>query len=135
MSDMGPQAGPHTRREAALRIILGEVSELFKQVDALVSSVRALTRKLDEVKASIPAPTKDGAGKPGRRRTSYGLLAGAALVAGLVSGGLVLTVNTVLMQQTRDDARVGRAVKAVFPLLDTETRDKLQAAINANAHQ
>ena len=135
MSDLGPQAGPHTRREAALRIILGEVSELFKQVDALVSGVRALTRKLDEVKESMATPMSGTAGKVSRRPGRYGLVVGAAFVAGLVSGGIVLTVNTILMQQTRDDARVGRAVKAVFPQLDAGTRDKLQAAINANTRQ
>lgn len=124
--------GPQTRREAAMRILLGELGDLFKRVDALALVLQGLTARLDSVKAAMPDPTVTTRPEP-KRRVSFGPVV-AGFVAGLIGAGAAFAADSLVIQQTREEARIGRAVMAAFPSLDEPTREKLQSAINQAAH-
>ncbi|MDR5740075.1 hypothetical protein [Caballeronia sp. LZ016] len=56
-----------------------------------------------------------------------------SLTSAFVASVICLTTVAITGRQGDDDARIGRAVSAAFPLLDRATREKIQTAINKAA--
>ncbi len=149
---------PHTSKEAALRLILGEMGPLLDRADAaaiimkdghalmekdmtalgaLMSRVEAVlqessenaTMLLQEQKALRAKPFGLGAlQKPAPARTPPFPLT-SMLACCVASAALALGGLTLFNGATIEQARVGRAVTRSLPYLDPATRNKLEAAI------
>lgn len=147
MSDGADQEPPRSRREAAFRILVGDMHELFAKVDALAAdmqtvdgnlkdSARAVSEAARHVRQAVasfpPEPHPIPVIEPQPATSAVATAAIAGLVAGLVAGAIVLG-GAYAMSSDREAAKLGRAVQAAVPALDAETRAKLQSAINATA--
>lgn len=130
-----------------MQILLAEMQEVVGTVDRLVKDVQTVDESLKEsaravqeaarlvknAMASLPPAHPSPAVPTIAPRPPS---ARAAIVAGTLGGlvaGCIVAGAAVWMSQDRDDARVGRAVKAAFATLDPLTQQKLQTAINKAA--
>ncbi|VWC40789.1 hypothetical protein BLA23254_06953 [Burkholderia lata] len=141
MSDAETTPAPQTRRDAALRIVLGEMHDLFGKAEALANRVQEIDASTKETARSVQEATMAAkkllAAMPDKplpmiepkRANPLAVAIAASLVAGLVAG-VVVFGGMQMFSKERDEAKLGHAVTAAFPLLDAETQAKLQAAIN-----
>ncbi|KVN48768.1 hypothetical protein WT12_08460 [Burkholderia territorii] len=141
MSDTETTPGPQTRRDAALRIVLGEMHDLFAKAEALAGRVQEIDASTKDTARSVQEATiaakKLLAAMPDKpvpmiepkKANPLTVAIAAALVAGLVAG-IVVVGGMQIFGKGQEDAKLGRAVTAAFPMLDAETQAKLQAAIN-----
>ena len=153
MTDAAKQldGGPSSRRDAAMRIILGELHETFDRAEALMNDVQSVEKQLKETartvqdsarmaqdaariaKAAATAPEPVALAAP-NPQIPRALLAIVGVLAGLVAS-LVVVAGMYAFNRDRDDAKVGRAVRAAFPTLAPATQAKLQTAINKAPEQ
>lgn len=139
---MSDEARPATKRDAAFRILFSELSELFAKVESLLETVQTVdasakqsARTLQETlraakQVAAALPDKPVPMVEPKKANPLTVSVCAAIVAGIVAGGVVAGCS-MWIGGSREEARVGRAVMAAWPSLDTGTREKLQAAINA----
>ena len=146
---------PNTSKEAAVRLILGEMGPLLDRFDAaskmmkdghtlfekdmhglgaFMGRIEAVLQEAAESAAALrqlyarsDAPTRPGHGLKG---TSLAFVPIKHLVACCITSatlvlGGMLIFNTTMIKQ----ANVGRAVMKSLPFLDQETKQKLEAAI------
>lgn len=153
MTDAAKQSdgGPSSRRDAAMRIILGELHETFDRAEALMTDVQSVEKQLKETARAVqdsarmaqdaariakaataaPEPVALAAPTPQIPRATLAIV---GVLAGLAAS-LVVVAGMYVLNRDRDDAKVGRAVKAAFPTLDAATQAKLQTAINKAPEQ
>ncbi|HDR9474431.1 hypothetical protein [Burkholderia multivorans] len=141
MSDAETTSGPQTRRDAALRIVLGEMHDLFARAEALAGRVQEIDASTKETARSVhdatmaakkllaAMPDKPVPMVEPKKANQLAVAIAAALIAGIVAG-VVVVGGMQLFSKGQEEAKLGRAVTAAFPMLDADTQAKLQAAIN-----
>lgn len=129
---------PATKKEAVSKIILGELTDLFGKVETLREAILAVDRTVQVSTKALKSAAAAMPDKPipmiePKRANPLIVAAVAAVVGGLVAGAVVVG-GVALLSHGQEEARVGRAVIAVFPTLDATTQQKLQAAIDKAPH-
>ena len=141
MSDTETAPGPQTRRDAALRIVLGEMHDLFGKAEALTNRVQEIDASTKDTARSVQEATMAAkkllAAMPDKpvpmiepKRTNPLTVAIAAALVAAIVAGVVVVGGMQIFGKGQEEAKLGRAVTAAFPLLDAVTQAKLQAAIN-----
>jgi hypothetical protein len=151
---------PSTLKDAAARLILGEIVPLVDKVDLLTASLRDVHECLDKDLQRIGAvvttfeniatdATQQFAYLIDQARTvqtviarfestpkapeaaiGYKQIAVIAVICSMLSAAVTTGAVLLFNRDQAEQARVGRAVQKALPLLDDSTRQKLQAAVN-----
>jgi predicted metal-dependent enzyme (double-stranded beta helix superfamily) len=157
---MNDPAQPSNLKEAAARLILGEIVPLVEKVDASAASLAEIHKFLQEDLQRMGAlvTTFDHAATdateqfrylidqarlvqtaiarfdaaPKEREPKIGLkhIALVAVISSLLATGLAVSAVFLLNSSQSENARIGKAVTKALPLLDADTRQKLQNAVN-----
>lgn len=149
----------HTVKEAAVRLLLGEMGPLLDRVDAVskvmqdghtlfegdMHALGAMMSRLEAVlqnaaesatllqqQQQVVRARPAGQGSPAGRQTTtqqHFMPLTYLLACCIASSALVLGGMLLFNQATLEHARVGRAVAKSLPYLDPVTRQKLDAAL------
>jgi len=150
---------PSTLKDAAARLILGEIVPLLEKADQITSSQRDVHECLEKDLQRIGAVVTtfehiatdatqqfahlidqartvqtviarfESAPKAAETKIGYKQIIAIALISSVLAAAMTAGAVVVLSRDQAQHARVGRAVNKALPLLDDATRQKLQAAV------
>lgn len=151
---------PSTLKDAAARLILGEIVPLVEKVDQLAASLRDVhecvekdlqrigavvttfehiatdsTQQfnylIDQARAVQTVVARfDATPKAVEPKVGYKQIVAVALLSSVLASAVATGMVFLLSRDQAEQARIGRAVNKALPLLDESTRQKLQAAVN-----
>lgn len=156
--------GPQTTKEAAVRLLLGELGPLFDKAETLAATLNEahdlietdlakigamvtrteetisntmdhVTHLLDQVKELRQSPAAAPAQKHAAPSPAGKAPIVAMLLCSLFSAALAVGGVVVFNLSTIEDARIGRAVSNAVQYLDVGTKQKLESAMQKAASQ